>query len=257
MTYTPDATRYQQLRNGDPYGGVDCTAWSAAWLTDAHTTGKTRLTGTEVRANSNEPHPDPRSPGLTLPQVDQSVYGLTDGKVNMDTHLGIPTSLAQDLLVDGRWGIVQVDRAVLVRAGYLTGFTGGHAVTVHSVGSVPVLGDPLVPYYVRAGWKTLWSAASALIGAPGRANVSFTRDLTPDYRVSVPTGSEFVVFTVTNNVIAGSHQTTTPGGIHQTCTVPRWYDWPGPRVGRRLVQITSGERKGQFIHAKWAYEVQP
>ena len=258
LSYLPDITRYQQLLQGDPYGAFNCTAYAAAWITDAHTAGKTLLTGREVRAHTNEPVPDPNSPGLNLPQVDWSVIGLTGGKVNLDTRIWIPTPIAEALIVDGRWAVVQVLRGVLVDHGFLEGFRGGHAITVHtSADGIPIFGDPLVGHYIRGSWSSLWAAASALIHQPGRANVSLTRDLTPDYRVSVPAGSEFVLFNVTNNVITGSNELTTPGGVHQPCTPPRWYDWPGPRTGRRLAEITAGPRKGLFVHAKWTYEVQP
>jgi len=106
LSYLPDITRYQQLLQGDPYGAFNCTAYAAAWITDAHTAGKTLLTGREVRAHTNEPVPDPNSPGLNLPQVDWSVIGLTGGKVNLDTRIWIPTPIAEALIVDGRWAVV-------------------------------------------------------------------------------------------------------------------------------------------------------
>ena len=54
----------------DPYWRVNCTAYCAAMLiNDATLGGLYRVTGANVRAYSNEPKPDPASPGLNISQI--------------------------------------------------------------------------------------------------------------------------------------------------------------------------------------------
>ena len=266
MTYTPDAKRYQQL-NEPITGRYDCSAYSAAWITDAHTGGATKLTGRAIRLASSEPIPDRSSPGLNLTQVDAAVYKLTSGRVNLDTRTGIGIYQFRDLVKDGRWAILQVNRGVLVDKGFGggNGFRGGHAITVHFDGTAPIIGDPLVPYYIRTGWSALYAAAGALVintsGTKlgyGRANVSLTRDLTPDYRVRIaPTYGDRVAFWqyllgADGKAYARSRAYT--GGFSATCTPPRWV--PGP-FARSLVRLTSGSRAGQYVDARYAEEVIP
>lgn len=258
MTYTPDIRDYQQL-DEPRTGRYDCTAYAAAIVTDAHTGGKTRVTGRQVRLASSEPVPDPKSPGLNLPQVDAAVRSLTSGRVDLDTRLALPRAEAQSLIVDGRWAIVQVKRSVLVNRGFLSGFRGAHALTVHAL-DVPVLGDPLVPYYVRCSWDALWDAADALIGLPGRANVSLTRDLTPDYRWTCRPNPPhdrraFGRFRLEDGRIVRRDMAST-AGMSVRCTAPRFYPWPG-HVGRSLVRITEGSRKGWWVDARFAEEMVP
>ena len=253
---TPDPRDYQQLQGGDPNGGVNCTAYGAAWLVGA-AGGKT--TGRKIRAATNEPKPDPKSPGLNLPQVDAAVRKLTP--FDFDTRLGDPVSDAEARVRDGRWAEVQVIRGILVDHGMGGGasFRGPHAVTVHVEPGdpTPIIGDPLVPEYIRGSWGTLWTAAAAIAGA-GRVNAMFTRDLIPDYTVSIhPTPPhrrrEFNVFHVKNGKII-RRETDVTRGFTATCTPPRWYGWPGPREGRSLVLITEGSRKGLYVRSQYARE---
>ena len=253
---TPDPHDYQQLTQGDPNGGVNCTAYAGAWIVEA-AGGKT--TGRKVRAATDEPKPDPKSPGLNLPQVDAAIRKLTP--FNFDTRLGDPIADAQKRITDGQWAVIQVVRGVLVDAGYGGGnpFRGGHAITVHCNAGDPVAvdGDPLVPRYMRIGWGTLWAAAAGIAGH-GRVNAMFTRDLIPDYTVSIhPTTPgvrrQFNLFTVSNGKIIRREPDVTRGFTHP-CSPPRWYVWPGPRHGRSLVEITEGKRKGKFVRSQFAEE---
>lgn len=59
----------KQLVASDPHGGVNCTAYVAATLADFATLGGVLVTGKQIRAWSNEPVPDPKSPGLNIGQV--------------------------------------------------------------------------------------------------------------------------------------------------------------------------------------------
>lgn len=175
--YEPDPGDYQQLE--DPHTGrFDCTAYSAAWIADAHTAGRVRLTGEEVRRASDEATPDPSSPGLNLVQVDAAVRKLTDGVVDMDTRLGLAAAEAQRRVAAGEWAVVQLVRGALVDAGVCVGFRGPHAVTVHQSETTVYIGDPLVPHYVPVSWGVLWHACGEFAGA-GRVNASLLKPPAP------------------------------------------------------------------------------
>ena len=67
-------TRYQpqnqwQGTPGDPHGWVSCGAYTSAVIVDAVSLGGCVPTGEQVRALTNEVEPDPRDPGLTIPQL--------------------------------------------------------------------------------------------------------------------------------------------------------------------------------------------
>lgn len=58
-----------QLTAGDPHGGSSCAAYAGAMLVDYATTGGLWISGADFRRLSDEPTPDPASPGLNLEQV--------------------------------------------------------------------------------------------------------------------------------------------------------------------------------------------
>lgn len=275
MTYTPDHDHYQQLRRAPytaikvPYTGpFDCTAWAGAEAVDADREGTLKITGAQVRKHSNEANPDNNSPGLNLNQIDESILELTKGKVDLDIHIGMDVSAAQRKIEDGRWGVIQVNRGVLVNAGYGggNGFMGGHAETVHFVTGRPVLGDPLVDHYMRASWAPIWRATGLLVTGPSgsvlglwRVNVGFTRDITPDWKATVPAGAHFSHFALDSTgkvVVPPPKHSRTPGGFSALCTPPYYVKYPG-HGSIKVVKLTSGSRAGYVIRAKWADQVQP
>lgn len=267
MTYTPDIKRYQQLVYGGATRGVDCTAWGGALVTDAHTEGRTQLSGRAIRLASDEPIPDPDSPGLNVGQVDAAIYRLTNGKVNLDTRdpRTLTRSQVKSLIVDGRWANVAVKRSVLIARGYggSSRFAGAHDITLHArdTDNAPVIGDPLVPYYIPSTWDAVLDAMQA-VTASGYLFASFTRDLTPDYRAVVhpkPPAKRvsFVHYTLdAKGRIKGRARAYT-GGFSATCTPPKWHSGTGAIAGRSLVQLTSGSRRGWWISSKYAAEVIP
>lgn len=271
MTYTPDIRQYQQLNNGDPWGGFDCTAWCGAILVDAHTQGARQTTGTAVRRNSNEVPPDPRSPGLNLPQVDDSVFKITGGHVDLDTKVqarALTRDQAQAMIIDGRWGTYQINRAVFVNRGFATGFMGAHAITVHArdIDNLPVIGDPLVSHYYAVSWDALGDAAESLTHSfdPGKVYTQFTRDLTPDYRVRImPTPPYKVVtfyqfFLNAKGQIARKPVPHTIGGLNKPCTRPSWHGSVVTGVpGRKLVQFKTPKGTLMWVDARYSYEVYP
>lgn len=178
----PPIERYQQL--AEPMtGDVDCSAWCAAIATDIDTLGAITLTGRQIRLATDEPVPDPRSPGLNLPQVDAAVFALTKGRVNLDVRVGrnaVKPDEFERHLVDGRWTIVQVNRGVLLALGIgrANRFRGGHAVVVGFDQDLRafIVGDPLVPEWERAPLAAVTSAAEMFSPMPG-LYAAFTRDV--------------------------------------------------------------------------------
>jgi hypothetical protein len=270
VTYTPDIRAYQQLQFGGPTGPFDCTAWSGALLVDAHSQGAIKTTGRAIRLRTDEAVPDRSSPGLNLPQVDEAVLEITTARgkpVDLDTRVQLRSLSRADVqfrIVDGRWATIQVLRDVLVRRGFLDGFRGGHALTVHTLIGQPdvfILGDPLVDHYVRCSPDALFDAAEALTG--GHIYAQFTRDLTPDYHVRIPNGTEFARFHLDSaGRIARVSRHVSHNAAWQRCTPPRYHaSAPGKPKGwaRQLVQITEpgSNRNGWFVSAKYAQEIVP
>lgn len=273
MAYVPDMRDYQQIALGGSSGPYDCTAWCGALLVDVHTQGKTKTTGRAVRLNSSEPVPDPkRSPGLNLQQVDGSVINITNGHVLLDTKVqneALTRVQFKNRIIDGRWGAIQVDRGVLVNRGFVNGFTGDHAITLHTASDpeVPILGDPLITSYVRLSWDAVLDAANvfALRAGYGSEEVlsQFTRDLTPDFRIRiVPTAPakavKFIRFFVNSSGQIVRRKQHITGGTRQPCSPPVWYSSKIPGVpGRRLVTIMAGKFEGFRVDARYAHEVYP
>lgn len=264
MTTVPDMREYQQL-DEPKTGWCDCSAYSAAILLHAHTKGRVTTTGRRVRLNTDEPVPDPDSPGLTLPQVDDSIRRITGGTVDFDTRIGyrsLDRTQIRNRVVDGRWAGIQVWRGVLVDRGFVSGFRGAHASTIHTLPGepdVPIVGDPLVTHYIRAGWDALFDAAERLTG--GYIYTTWTRDLTPDYHAVVwpDKGYDrrgFARFIVRDGKIVDSRPDTT-GGFDVDCTAPAYFANAAGGKGRMLVRLTEGKREGWYIDDKWAREKQP
>lgn len=266
MTETPDIRAYQQL-DEPRTGPFDCTAYSAAILLHAHTKGVTTTTGRTVRLRSDEPIPDPDSPGLNYPQVDASIRKIAP-KVDLDTRVGyqaLTREQVRNRAVDGRWFAEQVLRAVLLERGMggNSGFRGGHSITVHvrPIDNEPVIFDPLVPYGIRATWDALFDAAEACPGAGGRINTLWTRDLTPDYHAVVRPDRgfderRFAHFLVRDGEIVDS-RTDTTRGFDVDCTPPRYFPNKAGGKGRLLVQLTEGKRQGWYLDDRWAKEKNP
>jgi len=127
--YRPKHVR--QLLVGDKYGGTNCTASSAAMAIDRATMGGIQVTGKTVRAASNEPIPDPASPGLNLPQVVNVAFGW---HVELQNRTGAPWFVVIKSLKEGRGIVLQGDYDQIPPgfSGQLN-FKGDHAVYVNHV----------------------------------------------------------------------------------------------------------------------------
>lgn len=266
MTYVPDPLKYQQIALGGITGPYDCTAWGAAFRVDAHSKGTIRTTGRQVRLHSDEPVPDRASPGLNLGQVDAAVIEVTSGRVNLDTFAQSRALDRADVewrIRDGRFCGLSVNRGVLVRRGFVSGFSGAHDITVFTRDSEPdqlLMFDPLVRNIVRISWDVAMDAAEALTGKP---YAQFTRDLTPDYRVVIlpDKGEKRKAYyrhrlDSRGRIVGGKLGTT--GGMRKRCTVPSYHaSLKAGITGRYLVQITEGEHAGEWVNARFAEELNP
>lgn len=274
----PPVEQYQQLR--EPITGrYDCGAYSAAMAAFADSRGRWKLTGRQVRLATDEPVPDPKSPGLNLRQTDDALFLLTKGEVNLDTQWRAPWSRVETNLRAGRWGHLCVTRGPLVDAGFSGGdrFRGRHGILIgyDKAESTPILADPLVPYYQNVTWAALKRAAGAF--APdvgfGAADIAFTRivadtPVPPQPRYSVRfTRQSFFAYRVnawTLKVIDREPRKF-GGATSAPCEAPRWMNWPGhggplvtpddsqdevslKRAGnRKLALVKAGGLKGLYV----------
>lgn len=255
MTYCnnfhPQHQAQLTTRWGGRYGSVNCTPCSAGMAGEADTCGSVLFTGAQIRAASNEPIPDPRSPGMNLTQVDAALYKLSGGRINLDTHFRYDFDALRKRVEAGAQAILQIQRSVLVARGegHGNGFAGGHAIEIGADSGGVWMDDPLTGRF-HTSWPTLRSAAGALvlndagdICGYGRAYVSFSRDITATYRVSVHPLEGRRLRTFALYIVDGTHithrETRSTGGFSAECRAPRLYSWSG-HTSQRLVVVTSG-----------------
>lgn len=257
-----------QLAMGGSTGPYDCTAWAASRAIGHSTCGAKLPSGRNIRLLSNEPIPDPNSPGLNLPQVQDVAWD--DYGVWLDVRIGarkVTWGEYEKRRNAGQGAIIQVRYAAIADSKYDAGrgFRGNHAIfeTVHA--TYDSLADGRYTgcfryngtVYTREILKTAAGQLDTGGGTrPGYGYVwaAFTRDVIPDYRASVPAGS-FYAYTVVNGVVESKRLRTT-GGFSATCTPPRSYRWKNDASKTStLVRLTSGSRAGTYISAKYAKEV--
>jgi len=266
----------QQLR--EPITGrFDCTAYGGADAGDADSRGRLVYSGRQVRLATDEPIPDSASPGLNLRQVDEALYRLSHGAINLDTQWGAPWSRVTSFLTAGKWAEISVIRGVLVDAGFGGGnrFRDGHA-TLYGYDQdrrMFVLLDPLVLEPMDVPSDVMRRAAVALMrkaGVPATegdvAYVAFTRDVwEPGAPAPRPLkysarfrGGSFFAYRVNSSTLKivdrvprkFSHETSAPA------EAPRLFNWPG-KGNRRLARITKGVLAGHFVEpAAWNVDVE-
>ena len=239
--------------DGGVHGGVNCTACAAGMVGEADSCGSLRFTGAQIRAASDEPNPDPKSPGLNLRQVEAALLKLSNGRIDLDTRKRYPFEKLRARISGGSVAILQVKRGVFIDAGegHHNKFRGGHAITIGADNGNPWIDDPLTGRFPTT-WETLRQAAGRLelnnhgsICGVGKAYVSFSRDITTDVapsanggsghqaggRVSIGPGAgeekrRFGLYTVVGRTVVGV-QVRRTGGFSATCSAPRLYTWPG------------------------------
>lgn len=185
MSFIYKPRHQYQLRPGSaPTGGYDCTAYAAAMAIDRHTMGGVRVTGRQVRLASNEPTPDPDSPGLNIPQI---IQVAATWHVELIDRRGAPWSAVLTALREGRGVILQGDAEEFLGTPFVcqTGFRGDHAIYLnHETGDGDLYHmDPLCrrpnanmePVIARRYAEKLARNA----GTPGRLFFATTR-ITPN-----------------------------------------------------------------------------
>lgn len=151
----------QQFVPRDATSAYDCAATAGAAAADADSRGKyATLTHSQVRRNTNEPRPNPDSPGLTIHQVADSLQRLTHGEVVIDVYgMGSPFGSMIDALQQGKWAIIAVWRGVQVDAGWggNSPFRGGHGELYgyDQDNQDWLLMDPLIPRWLHVPPSTV------------------------------------------------------------------------------------------------------
>jgi hypothetical protein len=259
--YRAAASRYQQLDPWTPTSPFDCTAYAAAWLADEHTCGSVKVTGRQVRLASSEPVPDPKSPGLNLPQADAAVYRATGGKVNLQLGSGgtsptVSVATAKAYVEAGRSLEWQFHRGRLGQrvSGLMTanGFTGLHAGGLKQSGFSSLrLFDPLVRIYLPLDWDDVRYAAIDLSATPGtgRMNVLVARDNVPSsYSVTIKAGIPFSRYRVENGVIVRNKAATVSATAVRVCSRRMSIYYPAHDGYRNVVRLlSSGDPDYPFI----------
>lgn len=132
--------------------GYDCTAAAAAGAADADSRGQWLFNHSQVRLASDEPTPDPASPGLNINQATTALSHLTGGQVHLEVH---PTQSdfgpAASGVLAGRWALLALWRGVLIRYGFGgdVAFSEGHACLWgydQNLGDW-ILNDPLIGHW--------------------------------------------------------------------------------------------------------------
>lgn len=150
--YLPTFLPQNPLYSGDKYGWQDCTAFAAACMADFDSQGKVRLSGAQVRRESNEPIPNSSSPGLSLWQVRDV---LAKHGVTMTPYAGASFEWACSMRDAGHAVIWCVGYGPIRHTVYSGdwGFSGNHA-----IGGLPTgqTDDPLTdgrpkPYVAGGG----------------------------------------------------------------------------------------------------------
>ncbi len=133
MTCTSDFSPTFQAQNpaisGYRYGWESCAAFVGAMAHDYATCGLNHVTGQQVRNLTNEPIPDPKSPGLTIYQVAAALARLN---VPVTPFLRMSWSTVESLLASGHYVSLCVAYSV-IRPTRFSGdpnFYGGHQIGV-------------------------------------------------------------------------------------------------------------------------------
>jgi len=269
---------------GQLYGGTLCTAVSAARAAGHATKGRLNLTGARVRAATDEPVPDPASPGLNLPQVSSA---LAKWSVGLDVRIGSRADLDnvsrsvtweeyEERRIAGEGCILQTGYGPIadspMDAG--AGFRGGHAIFETLHGTYDSLADGR-----RAGvWKydgrvydrpLIRAAAAALpipVGhgttypKPGYVWAAFTVDVVPPYEalvLPIPPAKfrPVAVYTVVDGRVT-KNQGQRTGGIKDPCSPPQFVR--DKAVGyRELVRLEAGARQGKYVWSGFGHPVKP
>lgn len=180
------APHLRQLVTSDPYGKYNCSAVALARATNAATVGGLKISGKEVRAMTNEPIPDPRSPGLTIGQLVTVSKKLRVPIIDRTGQTWDDVVAVLDTAGVGRRVIACIDYPAWQERCQDRNIDFGHALTLDAVrrvdGQMQVLGsDPLCTalQWYRAGnvrdAMVAWGRKTGLTG--GKLRFAVTREV--------------------------------------------------------------------------------
>jgi hypothetical protein len=262
-----------QLSQGGATGPYDCTAWSAAIAIATGSCGKETPSGRIIRLLSDEPVPDPSSPGLNLPQV--AAVALDKYGIYLDVRIGsraVTWAEYEHRRTSGQATLLQGSYAAIAASKYDAGrgFTGGHCIAETTHATYDSLADGRAAgvfrwdgtVYTRAVIQTF--AARLDIGGGkhpvGVVWAAFAPDVVPNYRavikpVAPATTQAFGTWQVKAGVVQSSRMRTTTG-YDDPCTPPMWVKHPDGRY-LHLVRVQQGSLAGLYVSASWAQEQHP
>ena len=127
--FTPTFAPQNPALSGDRYGWYNCAAYVGAYGASYGSCGAQHPTGAQVRALTNEPIPDPASPGLTTIQVRDALakIGVPVTPFNRMAWSGV------EALIDGGAFVMLAVQYSVIRPTAYSGdpsFYGGHAIGV-------------------------------------------------------------------------------------------------------------------------------
>lgn len=266
MTTCPRYVAPFEAQLGHKYGGTNCTAVAASRVVAEASCGKAAVSGPRIRSLSSEPVPDPRSPGLNIPQVVAVIED--DYHIPMDVFVGaraLTWAQYEARRAKGEPAILQLGYGPIAASPQDAGrgFAGNHAVAETTDATYDPLADG------RPGaWKfdgRLYSrpmmrdAAAALQVGSHRAGpdavwCAFAPDVVSETMVEIrpPAGQRKLRFAyniVRRGVITGVGHSTT-GGFSARARL-RCVPWPERHDSVYRLQLLDGSRAGMFVPTKW------
>jgi hypothetical protein len=266
-SYLPAFQAQNPAISHDRYGWVDCGAFAGAMAAAFDTCGGVALTGAQVRHDTNEPVPDPQSPGLSLAQVHAA---LAKHGVDLDVRYRMPWADFAKAIDSGHGAMLEVGYAPIAASRFDAGqgFRDTHMILV-----LPgwIVMDPLASglggtyrYHGEAYPEALLRQAAGAMtlstGTVGQGYVyaALTRDQRGTWTAGVHprpgTKKGFFRYRLAGNDIV-SREVHYTGGFTAHCSPPTKHDWPQLGISRRLVRLTSGGFTGWWIPAQCATEV--
>lgn len=145
VIYRPRHER--QIKPSDPFGRYNCGAVATAIAIDRATLGGCMVNGDDVRAHTNEPIPDPGSPGLNIGQL---VWAAAKMGVELQEVRGGTFETLLGRLRQTRGVILSGEGSALGPNTCQPGFVGAHAIFLNNLstsGASILVYNPLCPNY--------------------------------------------------------------------------------------------------------------
>ncbi len=177
FTYLPSQER--QIKPSDKWGKYNCGAVATAVAVDRATLGGVMVNGEDIRRLTDEPVPDPKSPGLRVSQLCAAAKKL---HVDLTEVKGGTFGALLSRLAEGRGVVLAGAGASLGTAICQVGFTGGHALMVNNLStdhSKVVVYNPLCATRRYLPVATVRKYAEAFGSLHGGLNWAYTR-ITPN-----------------------------------------------------------------------------